>query len=279
MMRWMAAIAALLIPTAAQAQSAPYPGETYEVVRVRESASQGNEGSTSSTYDRDAIRERVIAVRGDGLELEYDFPNGTKAEDRARNWSLPARVFKPAHGALILLNAPELEARIDAWLKLGNYTRAACGQWIFTWNAFKIECDPQSVLPAFASFDLRPELRDGAPYSRSGALGSAPLRKTGTIYTAELVVDPEQVRRGNAETDVIVAGFSGETLTLDEALRRRSGETISGTMLVRFETDSAGNVLRRVTVTKLETKGPGEKVETLTVTETVERRAVTGPTA
>lgn len=142
MMRWMAALAALLIPTAAQVQSAPYPGETYEIVRVRESASQSNDGSTGSTYDRDTIRERVIAVRGDGLELEYDFPRGTKAKDRARDWSLPARVFRRAHGPLILLNA----------------------------------------------------------------LGPAPLRKTGTSYTAELMVDPEQVRRGNAETDMVVAG-------------------------------------------------------------------------
>ena len=278
MMRWIAAIAALLLPAAAYAQSAPFPGETYEIVRIRETASQDNRGGTSTSYDRNRIRERVLGVRENGLELEYDFPQGTKAEDRARDWSLPVRVFKPAHGPLQLLNTPELEARIDAWLKLGNFPREACGQWIFTWNAFKIECDPRSVLRWLPDFDLRPELRDGAPYSLSGALGTAPLQQTGTIYTAELKVDPEQVRRGNAETDVMVAGFNGEKLTLDQALARRSGETISGTITVRFETDNAGNVLRRVTVTKLETKGPGEKVQTMTVTETVERKLVTGPT-
>jgi hypothetical protein len=63
-------------------------------------------------------------------------------------------------------------------------------------------------------------------------------------------------------------------VTLDAALRERAGETISGTISVTFETDSAGNVRRRTKVTKLDIKGPDGQSETETVTETLERRLI-----
>ena len=63
-------------------------------------------------------------------------------------------------------------------------------------------------------------------------------------------------------------------VTLDAALRERAKESVSGTISVTFDTDSAGNVRWRTKVTKVETKGPDGRSERQTVTETVERRPV-----
>src|SRR4030095_13399672 len=151
-------------------------GGTYELRLNRESSDRSSDGSEGSSNDRDTISERVIAVRGDGLELEYDLPNEATQEDRAASWQFPARLFKPWSGPTQLLNRAELESRLDAWLKAAKWTRDICGHWIFTWNAFRIECDPQSVLKTIAAFDLRSaELRDGAPYREDRAVGPAKL--------------------------------------------------------------------------------------------------------
>jgi len=82
------------------------------------------------------------------------------------------------------------------------------------------------------------------------------------------------VRRARAEADVAAGEILRKPVTLDAALRARSGETVSGTISVAFETDAAGNLRRRTKVTKLEIKGPGGGSETETVTETLERRLI-----
>jgi hypothetical protein len=279
--------AMLLLPSIAAgaepAQLKPRVGDTWEITSDRETAQQSNDGSAGSSTDRDAMIERVVGVRDTGLELEYDFPKGTAAGDRDSTWQLPARVFKPLHGPLQLLNGPELEARVDGWLKSGGMTRAACGHWIFTWNAFRIECDPQSAIQIIKAFDLTPDdLRDGALYKDPKARGPAPLTRKkagpdGAMFMVEMAVDPEAVRREQADADIVVAELNKKALTLEAALRARSAETISGTIIITFDTDSAGEVRRRTRVTKLEIKGPGQRVETQTVTETRERRRVSQP--
>jgi hypothetical protein len=114
-------VAALLLPAivarSGTSPPAPHVGDTYEITMTRESAQQGSNGSSGSSHDNDAIIERVIGLRADGLELEYDLPKDSTADDRASNWQFPARVFKPFHGPAQLLNGPELENRVDSWLK------------------------------------------------------------------------------------------------------------------------------------------------------------------
>ena len=61
---------------------------------------------------------------------------------------------------------------------------------------------------------------------------------------------------------------------LDAALSQRATEIISGTISITFETDSAGNLLRRTKVTKLDIRGPDGPSETETVTEKLERRLI-----
>ncbi|MHA6767006.1 hypothetical protein [Sphingobium ummariense] len=274
----------LLMP-AAHAQvlpDAPKVGDTYEITMTQDSSQQGSNGSSGSSHNKDTIIERVTGLRADGLELEYDLPKSSTADEKASNWQFPARVFKPLRGPPELLNGEELETRLDGWLKAAGWPRAVCGHWIFTWNAFRIECDPQSVLKTIDAFDLRSaDLREGAAYQDASALATGTLvRKTsgadGATYSVEMPVDPDAVRRAHAETDVATGEILNKPLTLDAALQARAKEDISGTISVVFETDQHGNVLRRTKVTKLKiTKADGSS-ESDSTTQTLERRLVPG---
>lgn len=137
------------------------------------------------------------------------------------------------------------------------------------------------MLKTLALFDLRSaDLRDGAPYMETEASGPGKLTKKlagpdDTIFDVEMPVDPNVVRRSRAESDVAIGEIMKKPVTLDAALLKRTLETISGTISVAFETDSAGNVRRRTTVTKLDTNGPNGQSETENVTVTLERRPMT----
>jgi hypothetical protein len=277
-------VAALLLSAgvagAKTVPEAPQVGDTYQLTLVKDSAQQGSNGSTGSSHDQDTLIQEVTGVRPDGLELQYDLPNTTTAEQRTQNWQFPVRVFKPVAGPAQLLNAPELEARLDGWLKVANVSRTACGHWIFTWNAFRIECDPQSVLKTVEHYDLRSaDLHEGALYRDSdagspGVLARKPGAVDGETLVVEVPVDPEAVRRARAESDVILGEIMKKPVSLDTALHGRAGEIVSGTISVTFETDSVGNVRRRTKVTKLDIKRPDGRLETQTVTETLERRLI-----
>lgn len=258
-------------------QSAPKVGEESEIDKRYETSQKTSDGSGSSR-GRDVILERVIGVREGGLELEYDLPKNATAEDRARNWQFPARIFRRSNGSMLLRNRSELEARVEVWLKAAGLTRADCGRWIFTWNAFRIECDPQSVIKTVEAFDLRSaDLREGAPYQEAEARGPGTLTRkaagpNGATFAVLMEIDPDRVRRARAESDVSVGEIMKKPVTLDVALRERAKESVSGTISVTFDTDSVGNVWRRTKVTKVEGKRQDGQFESQTVTETVERR-------
>jgi hypothetical protein len=275
--------ALLLLPISERAKalaSASQVGDTYEITLAKDSAQKGSNGSSGSSHDKDTIIERVIGLRAEGLELQYDLPSSATADEKAREWQFPAQIYKPFDGPAQLINEAELEGRVEVWLKLVKFPRTACGQWIFTWNAFRIECDPQSAIKIVQSYDLRSvDLRDGAPYQEADALGSGKLvRKEvepeGATFTVELPVDPDGVRRARAESDVVVGEIMKKPVSLDAALAKRAMEVISGTILVTFEMDSVGNVRRRIKVTKLDISAPNGPSETQTVTETLARRLI-----
>ncbi len=278
-----ALMAVLMLAMCAQTEPAHRPvqiGDTYEITKTRDSSSQGSDASSGSSHDQDTLIERVEAVRPDGLEVVFDLPQQTTAEERQQTWQFPARVFEPRDGRLRLLNAPELEKRVDAWLKWGKMSREACGHWIFTWNAFKIECDPEIVLETVDAFDPRvPVLRDGALYRDAHALHSAPLTlKTsssgGATFAASLEIDPKTVQRDRAQADVVIGEITRKPVTLDAALVERAKEAVSGTIEVTIDADTDGNVRRLTKITKSHTKKPDGSEQTETVTETVERRLV-----
>jgi hypothetical protein len=258
----------------------PRVGETYELKMVEETLAKDNHGGDSSSYDRDTLIERIIAVRPDGVELEYDLPKAVTAEERASDWKLPVRLFKPNGGPLQLVNSRELEARLDRWLKDAKWTRAICGHWIFTWNAFQIDCDPQNAIKIVEDFDLTSTVaREGASYKDPQALAAGTLKKestglNGAVFTVEMQIDPGIFQSDEARTDVVVGEISGKPVTFDAALRERLKESVSGTIAVKFETDANGGVVRRTRVSKIEIKDPNGQLETRTITQTLERRQI-----
>ena len=278
----LAAFATLLLTaSAAMAQSArPNAGDQHHIVVSYQTTEESTDGSTGSSSGHSTMLERVIAVSDLGLELEYDLPDDTTAEDRARTWKYPARVFLPTEGPQRLLNADELEARLDNWLTLAGWSRDVCGSWIFTWNAFFIECDPASVLAEIGAISFQSvELSEGAAYAHPDTMGPATLARSsngpnGGAFTAVLQVDANAVRRSRAESDVAVGEMMEEPVTLEQALLNRSTEQISGTVAVTFEVDQAGRPSRRTAVTILEIIDDEGVTESRRSTVTVERRSI-----
>lgn len=262
---------------AQQATPLPQVGDTFIITRTLNTEQKGSDSSTGSSHDRDTLVERVVRVRTDGLELEYDLPKSAPLEERASNWQFPAKVFRSTNGLLELLNAAELEARVDAWLKRGKMSRAVCGKWIFTWNAFRIECEPTSVLKIIDSFALAvTDVREGAAYSESGALGVGTLTRQAAgigsrTLVAQLQVDPDAIRRAQAQSDVAVGEIMNKPTSLEAAMREHSRETISGTIVVTFEVDLAGNLVRRTKITNVQLKKPDGRSSMNTATEILER--------
>ncbi len=251
-------------------------GEVYELSLMHKESSQREDGSSSSN-SQDGLVEKVIAITDKGVELEYDLPAGATEQDRLREWTLPARIFKPDVGAPLLLNTPELEKRLERFLTAAKWDRAVCGRWIFTWNAFRIECDPQSVLKLIEGFDLGPcGLTMGAVYEFPGTLRAAPLVRRqasygSTQYDATFAVDPEAIRQAQVESDVVVGEIVKEPVTREQARRKHAANQISGTIAVTLETDGSGCATRRIATSQVTIKAGG-KLETRTTTQTLERK-------
>lgn len=256
-------------------------GEMHRVSKSYETSEQSSEGSSGSSRGRDVLMERVISAGDEGLVLEFDLPDA-KPEDRARNWQFPVRVLWPESGPMQVLNWPELDKRLDAWLAAAGMTRAQCGQWIFTWNAFRIDCDPASVISLVEGFSPgRAGLREGDRYEDEGAKAPGILERSSAgsdsgRLSVVLDIDPDKVRRARAESDVIVGGIMGRQVNLDSALLERSDEAISGTITISIDTDAAGMPWRRIRVTELKIKSRDGVTESKTVTETLERQLYSG---
>lgn len=278
-----AAFSIAFIAHAQPADSGPRVGDSYEIRLHHESVMQSSDGSSGNSGGGHAYVERVVAVRDDGLELEYDLPPEVSARDRDPIWQFPARVFRPSSGPIQLLNRSELEARLERWLTTASIPRTACGTWYFTWNAFQIECDPQAVVQTIETLDLqRNELRDGAPYRDPAAREAGRLRETsagvdGATFVAEMPLDPQIVRNRRVESDLVVAAVMRTTLTREDAVRARATEEISGMITVTLEADPTGQVRRRVRVTRVETRESSGRTETETQTETTDRRVISPP--
>lgn len=285
-MRLMGIIAGLIASLATSPVLALSPdphlavGDQHEISVSYETSQHGTDGSSGSSRGRNTFLERVIAVSDEGLELEFDLPGDASAEDRASAWQYPVRVLQLPNGNMQLLNGAELEARVDRWLLSAGLTREMCGSWIFTWNAFQIECDPNSVIADLQAINLLTvDCRQGAIYRHPETLGSAPLSRTedgtdGATYSVTLDVDVDAVRRSRAEMEVAVGEMTQQPVTLDDALRRNSDDAINGTVEVTFKADPSESLTRRVVTTVLETAKSSGVSKTETRTVTVERRAI-----
>jgi len=269
----MLELASAIVATTA-ATPAPRVGETFQINTDREMEEHGNrdDSERGASTDRDSYVERVAAVRPDGVVLEYDLPMSASANDRASTWQFPFQVLKMPDGTLQLLNAPELAGRVDGWLKAAGMPRAVCGKLIFTWNAFRIDCDPQSVIPWLATVTLPDNLKVGSPFTDPDAQASVTLQQAGADKLfATLQVDPAAIRRQRAEADVGVAELMHKALTIDAALKAHEAETVTGTIAVTFDLDSTGRACRRTRVRTVQIAWPSGRIDTQTVTETLTR--------
>jgi hypothetical protein len=266
--------------TVGLSQPLPKKGEVHELTLTRDSVEQSTNGSSQgSSHDQDSIVERVLRVDSDGVELEYDLPATTNAEERKSQWQFPVRVLKSSDGHLRLVNAQELETRFDRWLKAAGWLRTICGHWIFTWNGFKIECDPESAVRAVEAFDLTSVgLRDGAFYSDAHAREPGRLaRRTtarGDVFSAELQVDADAIRRDRAETDVAIGEVTKKPINFEAALRKHANDDVTGTISVTLDTSRAGTPVRRTKVTKLLDRGANGVSKTQRITEVLERKTL-----
>jgi hypothetical protein len=277
------AIAIAFAPVPAHAQEGepgPRAGDGYEIRTEQLWSETGSDGSTASSRSRDLTIERVIALRDEGVEIEFDLPADSPSGNRAAIWQFPLRALRPASGPLRLLNRPELESRIDRWLEAGQLPREACGRWIFTWDAFQIQCNAQEALDAMAEADLGSlDLRDGADYVDAEGLGTAVLRRQaggpeGGTFVARMEVDPEAIRRQRVRSDAIIREMVGPSAETRADVRARAAERISGTITVTFETDAAGALRRRTRVMELRVEKPDGVRESQTFTDRTERRLV-----
>ena len=246
-------------------------GARYQV-QLKHHDEYSSTSSSGNSNGTDTIVVRVIALRDGGQELEYALPDDATDKDRLIAWQLPARLFVAADGARTLLNRSELETRRDAFLKANGWDKQACGHWLFTWDAFKIECDPDSVFGIVDMFALQPpQLADGAAFTMSGAAGSAPMAcvaaaKGEQRCAVTLNIDVDAMRGELAESDVTVGEITGKPITLADAAKARAGTLISGTLEITFEAEADGVVTRRTI--KSQTKQTDSSGETLTSTST-----------
>lgn len=274
------AVLALLLWLAPSAWAAPAArervGTAYEIRVERRSATRESDGSVATSTDRDMVVQRVTAIRADGVELRYERPAAIPAHERVADWQFPARVFRPDHGPVQLLNRPELERRRDRFLAAAGLTSADCGQMVFTWDLFRIECDPQLVLQSIEGYDFVPgELRDGAAYSDPAAAAPGQLRQSngagGTVsYVAQMPIDPEVIRRERAVLAAFTAQLERHGATANAKPTAQPDEPISGTVAVSLDRDAAGLVWRRTRVIDV-TIGAAGRTQRETRMEVVER--------
>lgn len=265
----------MLLLLFASLAAAPGPAAAPDrghLVRSSYQTRETGEGSNSSSNGSDTVVERLIERRGSSEVIELDYTADTPQESR-NSWQLPVRFLRTPGGDIQLLNPAEMEARVDPWLRRAKLTRAICGRTIFTWNAFTIRCDLESVKEFIATYDLRSFTpREGAAYKAKGALAEVPLRRqqagSAQVLTATSAIDPEHFRDAAVETAILVAEISGEKLTPEQARRRFAGNRYSGTITTTFTLDAGGEANRRVEQLKLQLvdeDGPSRREETRTL--------------
>lgn len=262
-------------------------GDTWEI-RLEAKGEAFSSELSRKTSTTGVYLERVVAVGKDSIELVYDFPAGESTERRAQEWRLPARVRRDRDGTVTLLNAPELQARANAWLQREGYTKADCGRWLTSKtpagdaNYTKVLCDPYSIMKLVRRYDLRfanPNDRGGDVNEPDALEGAYVLQRskdaTGVSYFLIAQLDPEFIRRRQAEEDVRNARADGDAETLvNSALLRHARDRIVGGISGIYETDAQGQVTRKQRTIIYTIERPGGVVFASTESETMTRRKI-----
>lgn len=291
MLRSLVFLAAVTL-LAAPALAAVFPagervGDAWEI-RLEAKGEAFSTELARKTTTTGVYIERVVAVGKDSIELIYDFPAGETAERRAQEWRLPARVRRDRDGTVTLLNAPELQARANAWLQREGFTKADCGRWLASKtpagdaNYTKVMCDPYSIMKLVRRYDLRfanTNDRGGDVNEPDTLEGAYVIQRskepTGVSYYLIAQFDPEIVRRRLAEEDVRNARAEGDAETLvNSALLRHARDRIVGAVSGTYETDAQGQVTRKQRTVVYTVERPDGVVFASTEAETMTRRKI-----
>jgi len=138
-----------------------------------------------------------------------------------------------------IANREEMLTRLDHFLTEAKISREACGSHYFTWNVFKIECDPDSVLDTVATINLGMiPLQEGAYYRVPATDTLVKLTRANSLrdgsqtFTGTATIDSEFLRKGALKTIEVVAQLSGEKLSKEAADARLKGFEFSGEVTV-----------------------------------------------
>ena len=256
-------------------------GEQYEILVSYETKAEGD-GSSSSSRGRTAYLERVVSQDDDCVVREFDLIDDPNRQRPLVAWEMPARVSVCRTGERTLANVPEMEARLERFLKEAKVSRDYCGKYYFTWNVFKIECDPQTVLETIEHLDLVSiPLAENSRYEVPG--GADPIHlllvsksDKGWIWEGEVPVDPEYLREEAARNQVVVGEISGEPVSFEQALNSVARHSYSGQIKVRFEAGPAMQEITRTIETTLREVNANGDAEDRFATETTQRKRVGG---
>jgi len=232
-------------------------------------------GLRSRSRGQTTLGERIIHRSDKGTEIEYFIPG--RQPPPIDRWKFPARVLVAPDGTKTLLNGDEAQERLSAYISEKEITREACGQWIIFHIAAQFQCENQAVIDSIDGFGMRPALmEEGAKIELPGALSYAELRQVGIrngrdLLRAEIGLDPEYRRQKQAETDVILAPYRGEEISLEDALAALTDFSASGALIVEFEVDQDGLVWRREDTLVVTVSGESSDNETR-VSRTITRR-------
>lgn len=258
-----AALMLAVIPSTAHAEVEV--GDDFEIRRSYSTKSEA-EGSSGSSSGQTTYIERVLSTGPDGVLLEYSLPQ-EREEPVLADWHFPVQILRLGENPPVIANVSELEARRDKWLAEAQIPLEACGSWYFTWNAFQVDCDPQSVLQTVAALAIQPAaLAPGAMVHEEFTLEASRLALLersgeGAVWSADFAIDPDAVRRSRSESDVVVGQILGEPISYDEALAKRQDDEISGTVTVKFAVNADGRVTSKTVESVILYKKPDEPEE------------------
>jgi len=186
-------------------------------------------------------------------------------------------ILRRTDGDLTILNHDELKLRSDTWLQSANIDSSLCGSWYFTWNAFQIVCDPNSVISLIKPLNLRINLKNGELYSEPSAISENPLvllenNLNSRAYRVDLELDPNTIREEKAETNRIVSEISGTTSPLIKG--KASGDPppqYRGDIQITFRTNPAEQVMEKTSVATIVTSFADGRTEQETATTVIRR--------
>lgn len=249
----------------ATAEAVERVGDVY-AIEIRETQESSANDATGKSSSQLTIVERVTAISGRGVELEYDLAENVPVAQREQTWQLPIRIVRTNEGELELKNETEIEERLKGWMNVRAIEPTSCGVWSMTWVATKTQCDAASALEfvseaVFSASDFV----EGREVNHVAGVGTSNLIKVDSgFYYVNFPVDQDYVMGLLLEEQLAIslllegdnveeAGFDPDSikgsLTI-ELVKSIDGVVMEKRMRLFYEVRLRSGVIRR---DKLET--------------------------